>query len=181
MLGISKATVIKYLYDGFKQKISTPPKTRQPRVSASQRIEMELGKDVVERYRNELLASPEFRREAILREQNPRPEEKAAESIQDTEMQANYRFYEGAVWEDDFKDNLNDDSETPVKRVTAPDQELIRKQNYLLRVRVIDGYIKRDELSCPKCGGKKLAWQCCGWDIADAETISRLREEVKAR
>lgn len=67
----------------------------------------------------------------------------------------------------------------PVK-VMVPNLELVRKMDYLLNAQVVDGYIKRGQLACPKCGGLKLVWPCCGVEIADKETIIKYREEIKA-
>jgi len=61
--GLDRATVNEYLSSNYKQE----PKggSTEPRVSASQRIEKQCGKAVVERYRNELLTDPTFRREVL--------------------------------------------------------------------------------------------------------------------
>ena len=80
VLGLNFRTIRQYLVEDFKQRENLPP-IQKPSVPASQRIESTLGKDYVERYREEVLAeekpkikqqireelleSPEFRLEAI--------------------------------------------------------------------------------------------------------------------
>ena len=50
--GLSKPTIINYLYNDYKQEKLTPDK--QPQIPASERIEHELGRDYVERHRMEV-------------------------------------------------------------------------------------------------------------------------------
>ena len=71
--GLSKITVINYLYNDYKQRKRTPDK--QPQISAAERIEHELGKEYVERHRDEV--KQELAEEATLS-----PEEKIKLSIE---------------------------------------------------------------------------------------------------
>lgn len=68
VLGLSRETIIKYLEDEFRQeRVGGVPKGAEF-VLASQRIETALGQKYVKRHREELLADPEFRSEAIRKE-----------------------------------------------------------------------------------------------------------------
>jgi hypothetical protein len=60
-----------------------------------------------------------------------------------------------------------------------PDRELIKKTNYLMSALQIRRLIDEEQISCPKCGGRKLIWECCSINVVDSELIEKLREDVK--
>jgi len=67
----------------------------------------------------------------------------------------------------------------PRRRKVSVDKALVKKTNYLLSARQIQRLIDEGHIACPKCGGTKLIWACCGVNVADPDLLKKLREEVK--
>jgi hypothetical protein len=60
------------------------------------------------------------------------------------------------------------------------DKALVKKTNYLLSARQIQRLIDEGHIACPKCGGTKLIWACCGVNVADPDLLKKLRDECRS-
>jgi len=131
--GLHRATVTEYLDSKFKQKpyVSSTEAVSKPKITASTRIEHELGKEYVERHREEVLAEEKPKIEQQVKAKLLKSPEFQREVIQEIHK-------EEAIAEGESCPILSDDVDTPDESITP----MPANPKTTLTI------------TCPKCGFK---------------------------
>jgi len=150
--GLNPDTVLLLLDAKFKQRVPYPVEERKPTIPASERIEHDLGKDYVERHREEvkqeLLENEDFQREATEKfvEATQKKSEASSQALQEAGIppvpEQIETFVEKAV--EVLKQH------PPTEKLWSPRE----KRDFIL------AFLNRQKISCPICGETKLAWKC---------------------
>jgi len=174
--GLHPDTVRRYLFDEFKQVEQA--REIQPRITAKERIEHELGKDYVERHREEvkkeLLENPEFVMEVV---------EKAPQIL--SELPKKVVDEEGRHIPTVTKEQMQKAKEAMEKAKKEIEekrkQPATKRRGELVKNWMAHGEVVglAESLKCPICGAgaENLVWKCHNISVSEAHKL--LKEKLE--